>query len=60
MRYVRRNVEGEIVAVSMEPIEGFEAITADASDLVEFGPTINIFEKPQDKRTEDYVSGHYG
>ncbi len=29
-------------------------------DLVEFGPTINIFEKPQDKRTEDYVSGHYG
>ncbi|MCC6796380.1 MAG: phosphate ABC transporter ATP-binding protein [Candidatus Hydrogenedentes bacterium] len=29
-------------------------------DLVEFGPTINIFEKPKDKRTEDYVSGHYG
>ena len=29
-------------------------------DLVEFGSTVNIFENPQDKRTEDYVSGHYG
>jgi len=29
-------------------------------ELVEFGPTIDIFENPKDKRTEDYVSGHYG
>ncbi|HQE82578.1 MAG TPA: phosphate ABC transporter ATP-binding protein PstB [Candidatus Hydrogenedentes bacterium] len=29
-------------------------------ELIEFGPTINIFENPRDKRTEDYVSGHYG
>ncbi|MBM3289405.1 MAG: phosphate ABC transporter ATP-binding protein [Candidatus Hydrogenedentes bacterium] len=29
-------------------------------DLVEFGPTVQIFENPKDKRTEDYVSGHYG
>ncbi|MCC6489970.1 MAG: phosphate ABC transporter ATP-binding protein [Candidatus Hydrogenedentes bacterium] len=29
-------------------------------ELVEFGPTIRIFENPRDKRTEDYVSGHYG
>jgi phosphate transport system ATP-binding protein len=29
-------------------------------DLVEFGPTARIFENPSDKRTEEYVSGHYG
>jgi phosphate transport system ATP-binding protein len=29
-------------------------------DLVEFGPTARIFEKPSDKRTEEYVSGRYG
>jgi len=29
-------------------------------DLVEFGPTVGIFTKPSDKRTEDYVTGRYG
>jgi phosphate transport system ATP-binding protein len=29
-------------------------------DLVEFGPTTRIFENPQDRRTEEYVSGRYG
>jgi phosphate transport system ATP-binding protein len=29
-------------------------------ELVEFGPTVRIFQAPQDKRTEDYVSGRYG
>ena len=29
-------------------------------DLVEFGPTVRIFENPADKRTEEYVSGRYG
>jgi phosphate transport system ATP-binding protein len=29
-------------------------------ELVEFGPTVRIFQTPQDKRTEDYVSGRYG
>ncbi|NLV45165.1 MAG: phosphate ABC transporter ATP-binding protein [Candidatus Hydrogenedentes bacterium] len=29
-------------------------------ELIEFGPTLHIFENPSDKRTEDYVSGHYG
>jgi len=29
-------------------------------ELVEFGSTLRIFENPSDKRTEDYVSGHYG
>jgi phosphate transport system ATP-binding protein len=29
-------------------------------ELVEFGATARVFENPQDKRTEDYVSGRYG
>ena len=29
-------------------------------ELVEVGPTPNIFENPKDQRTEDYVSGLYG
>jgi len=28
--------------------------------LVEMGPTGDIFTNPQDKRTEDYVSGRFG
>jgi phosphate transport system ATP-binding protein len=29
-------------------------------DLVEFGETVKIFTKPDDQRTEDYVTGRYG
>jgi len=29
-------------------------------DLVEFGSTSNIFTRPRDSRTEDYISGKYG
>jgi phosphate transport system ATP-binding protein len=29
-------------------------------ELVEFGPTLRLFENPKDHRTEDYVSGRYG
>ena len=29
-------------------------------ELVEFGKTDNIFSKPQDKRTEDYITGRFG
>jgi phosphate transport system ATP-binding protein len=29
-------------------------------DLVEFGRTSNVFTRPQDIRTEDYISGKYG
>jgi phosphate transport system ATP-binding protein len=29
-------------------------------DLVEFGPTPELFTAPRDKRTEDYVTGRYG
>ena len=29
-------------------------------ELIEEGPTANIFSTPQDKRTEDYISGRFG
>ncbi|MFC6618077.1 phosphate ABC transporter ATP-binding protein PstB [Deinococcus radiophilus] len=29
-------------------------------DMIEHGPTEQIFQNPQDKRTEDYVSGRFG
>ena len=29
-------------------------------ELVEFGETVQIFTKPQDTRTEDYITGRYG
>jgi phosphate transport system ATP-binding protein len=29
-------------------------------ELVEIGATRDIFFKPQDKRTEDYITGRYG
>ena len=29
-------------------------------EMVEFGATDNIFDRPQDKRTEDYITGRFG
>ena len=29
-------------------------------ELIEIGPTRDVFFKPQDKRTEDYITGRYG
>jgi len=29
-------------------------------DLIEFGRTADIFTRPKDKRTEDYITGRYG
>jgi phosphate transport system ATP-binding protein len=29
-------------------------------DLIEFGPTDDIFQNPRDKRTEDYITGKFG
>ena len=32
----------------------------DAGHLVEFGPTEQVFTRPKEKRTEDYVTGRFG
>jgi phosphate transport system ATP-binding protein len=29
-------------------------------DLVEYGPRAELFTRPRDKRTEDYVTGRFG
>ena len=29
-------------------------------ELVEFGPTEQVFSMPKDKRTEDYITGRFG
>jgi phosphate transport system ATP-binding protein len=29
-------------------------------ELIEFGATNNLFTRPQDKRTEDFVTGRFG
>jgi len=29
-------------------------------DLVEYGDTEQLFSMPQDKRTEDYITGRFG
>jgi phosphate transport system ATP-binding protein len=31
-----------------------------AGTLVEYGATDQIFTKPQDQRTEDYITGRFG
>ena len=31
-----------------------------AGEVVEFGATGNIFSRPRDKRTEDYITGRFG
>jgi phosphate transport system ATP-binding protein len=31
-----------------------------SGELVEFGPTEQIFERPHDRRTDDYVRGRFG
>jgi phosphate transport system ATP-binding protein len=31
-----------------------------AGEMIEFGPTEEIFTKPRDKRTEDYITGRFG
>jgi phosphate transport system ATP-binding protein len=31
-----------------------------AGEMIEFGPTEQIFTKPKDKRTEDYITGRFG
>jgi len=31
-----------------------------AGELIEFGPTAEIFTRPKDQRTEDYITGRFG
>jgi phosphate transport system ATP-binding protein len=31
-----------------------------AGELVEFAPTVELFQRPRDRRTEDYITGRFG
>jgi phosphate transport system ATP-binding protein len=31
-----------------------------AGELIEFAPTDEIFNRPRDRRTEDYITGRFG
>jgi phosphate transport system ATP-binding protein len=31
-----------------------------AGNLIEYGPTDELFTNPKDKRTEDYITGRFG
>jgi phosphate transport system ATP-binding protein len=31
-----------------------------SGELVEFGPTPELFTRPRDQRTEDYITGRFG
>jgi phosphate transport system ATP-binding protein len=31
-----------------------------AGELVEMGPTVELFSNPSDRRTEDYITGRFG
>jgi phosphate transport system ATP-binding protein len=38
----------------------FLATDGNPGHVVEFGATEDIFERPRDERTNDYVNGHFG
>ena len=35
-------------------------LLASAGEVIEFGPTDDIFNRPRDGRTEDYITGRFG
>ena len=51
-----------IVTHNMQQASRVSKYTAffEAGHLIEFGETHNIFTRPKEKRTEDYVTGRFG
>lgn len=48
-------------AIRVSDMSAFMMIDDDkVGRLVEYAPTIDLFAHPQDKRTEDYITGRYG
>jgi phosphate transport system ATP-binding protein len=48
-------------AARVSDLAAFMMMAADrAGELVEHGPTAQIFTNPRDKRTEDYITGRFG
>jgi phosphate transport system ATP-binding protein len=67
MRELAKNYTIAIVTHNMQQaarVSDFTAVmmmTADrAGEMIEFGPTKDVFTNPKDKRTEDYITGRFG
>jgi phosphate transport system ATP-binding protein len=67
MRELAKNYTIAIVTHNMQQaarVSDFTAVmmmTADrAGEMIEFGPTKEVFTNPRDKRTEDYITGRFG
>jgi phosphate transport system ATP-binding protein len=59
---LKRDITVVIVTHNMQQAARVSDYTAFfyMGELVEFGPTKQVFENPRDKRTEDYVTGRFG
>ncbi len=67
MRKLRERLTIVIVTHNMQQAARVSDLTAfmlmdeqRSGRLVEFAPTTDIFTRPQDKRTEDYITGRFG
>lgn len=62
MRELKRNYTIIIVTHNMQQAARISDDTGFMllGDLIEFGKTEDVFTKPRDKRTEDYITGRYG
>lgn len=62
MLELRRNYTIIIVTHNMQQAARISDYSAYMllGEMIEFGETTKIFEKPEDKRTEDYITGRYG
>ena len=67
MRELRGSVTQIIVTHNMQQAARVSDRTAfmlmgegRAGELVEYGPTVEMFRNPRDRRTEDYITGRFG
>lgn len=62
IRQLKENYTVVIVTHNMQQAARISDYTAFflLGDLVEYGPTPDIFTTPNDKRTEDYITGRFG
>jgi phosphate transport system ATP-binding protein len=67
MRELRTSVTMIIVTHNMQQAARVSDRTAfllagadRAGELIEMGPTMQLFSRPHDRRTEDYITGRFG
>jgi phosphate transport system ATP-binding protein len=62
LRELKRDYTIVIVTHNMQQAARASDFTAFflMGERIEFGKTTQIFERPKDKRTEDYITGRFG